>query len=435
MNEEIIIWNEGTLGFAEMDTQDLYVRGNFQLELLKRPHNLFLPIEEIQLNEINLVETFYTENKTNFLKLDKLTEIEKQLLLIHIGKIFLSGESRSFVTTFDPQNIFYTHEYEVFFGFRILKEMCNDDTELREFTEYQALVLSVLQKKYAYSQLIETGIDVLDKNPELVPIIEAQTAIEIYDLLQKQYELNYKEAKKNVIGLPIKNVKIMVIVFVVVFFILLSGLIFFAYQSFTVTDQYQIRMNIYQAHYNKDATRVVELSEKLTDAELDDTLKIVVADSLIASNKEENLVRAFYLDSSRQIECIEQLVKLEDYDDIASLRSDKNKVKLYQAFYAKDYNRAIALAENNLDLKYDAQAQILLSRAYMAARNYTAAIDIVDKLGDDDLQLEVYKTYRDDVSANETNPTLRKEVLEVLDSMISSLENQTSNNSTEGELF
>lgn len=429
MNDNIMLWNEGSLGFAEISNHQMNLRGNFQLELLKRPHPCFLPMEEISLTEDSLLETYMVNNKPNLLNLKLLTKLEKQLLLIHVGELFL-GQNRAFVTTFNPENIYYTYEYEVFFGFRTLKEMCTDDIDVREFTEYQALILSILQDKYSYEQLIDTGIDVLEKQETLTPFIEAQTSEELYQILSESYEANYKKSKASVIGFPIKNVKIAIIIVSVVFFVLTGALIYFANKSFTVTDQYQVRMNIYQAHYNKDPSRVVTLSEKLTDDELDETLKIVVADSLISSNKKENLVRAFYLDPSRQVECIEQLVELEELDSIAGLRSDKNKVKLYQAFYAKDYNKAISLAENNLDLKYDAQAQILLSRAYMAVRNYTAAIDLVEKLGDEELQLEVYKTYRDDVKANETNPKQRQQVLEVLDSMIAILENQNSVNTT-----
>lgn len=435
MNDKIFFWNEGSSGYAEVAVEDILLRGNFQLELLKRKQNFLLPIEMIELNEDRFFEAFQVGTYINFSQNNDLTEIEKQLLLVNVGKFFFE-EKRIFTTTFDPENIYFTHEYDIGFGFRILKEMCkNEDVNLREFTEYQALVLSVLQKKYTYTQLIDTGIDVLDTEEDLSPFIEAQTSEEIYHILCDMYENNYKNSKKTVIGLPIKKLKIILIVATAVFFILFSGFTYFAYQSFNVTNQYQIRMNIYQAHYNKDANRVVELSEKLTDDELDETLKIVVADSLIASNQEENLVRAFYLDSSRQIECIEQLVELEDYDDIANLRSDKNKVQLYQAFYAKDYKRAITLAENNLDLKYDAQAQILLSRAYVALHNYSQAIDIIEKLGDKDLQLEVYKLYREDVSANQTNVELRREILDILDSMIEILESETTENSSEGALL
>jgi hypothetical protein len=155
---------------------------------------------------------------------------------------------------------------------------------------------------------------------------------------------------------------------------------------------------------------------------MDASLKRVVADALIATNDPQNLAHAFRLDTGRQVEVIEKLILLEEYDIIATLASDNHLAQLYQAYYGKDYQRAITLGESYPDLKFNAQAQILLAKTYIALNDYPKAETILKDLGDLDQLLDTYKQHRESVQKNETNIERRQHMVKSLDDIIKLLE-------------
>lgn len=414
--------------FSKVPTDQITIKGDYQLELLKKAPPPFMKCIEIKKEKSFLIEKFeYSENSRPFSNLKLLTESEKRLLLLNIGKSLISCNKR-YITYISPDNIFFTDSYEISFAFRLGREMTKDDLGVSDLDAYKALILSVLQKKYTFQKLLEVGIDVLDKNAEFLQIIECLTLEDLINILKDDYSKNYRLAKVNRIGFPIKFVKIITIITSAIIIGLIFALSYFAYRNITQTDEYEVRMNIYKNFYSRNPEKVVDYAEKISNDSMDIQLKLVVADALIDIGTKDKdgsmLERAFYLDEDRQIECIIGLVTMEDFDTIASLHSSKNKVQLYQAFYAKDYERAIYLCEQNLDLKYDAQAQILLSRAYANIGKFLSAEEILDGLGDVQLQLEIYKLHKEDILKNETNIKSRQEYLPILNEIIKMLEQQ-----------
>ena len=424
----ITISSEGGYVYSQIPLENVNIKGDYQFELLKKAPLPFMKCTKVSKEKEYLRETCeLSENSRPLSNLKWLTESEKRLLLLNVGKS-LDMSGKKYITYISPDNIYFSDSYEIFFAFRLSKEMVESDTEISELDTYKALILSVLQKKYTFDKLLEVGIDVLDKDTNFQSIIECQNLSELLEILKDDYSKNYRLAKVSRMGFPVKFVKIATIAISVIVVGLIISLVYFAYRNITQTDQYEVRMNIYESFYARRSDEVVEYAEKIEDDEMDLQLKLVVADALIAvGTKEEDgemLERAFYLDEDRQVECILMMVDIEDYDRIASLHSSKNKIQLYQAFYAKDYDRAITLCQQNLDLKYDAQAQILLSRAYANMGQFLSVEQILDGLGDIELQLEIYKLHREDILKNDTNIKSRQEYLPVLNEIIRILEEQ-----------
>jgi tetratricopeptide (TPR) repeat protein len=194
------------------------------------------------------------------------------------------------------------------------------------------------------------------------------------------------------------------------------------YSNITETRNYGLKMFIFDSFHDRNPQAVVDYAKRLKDEDLSPNLKRIVADALISTNDPENLLRAFALDSSRQLEIIEKLIALERYDDIAALSSNNPLAQLYQLFYAKDYDKAISLANNNIELRNDAQARIILAEVYVAQNDYVKAAEVLHDIGDMDRLLSVYKAHREFVSNNEKDAAYRQQLLKKLDETIKLIE-------------
>jgi uncharacterized membrane protein YukC len=394
-----------------------------QVTLLKQPCPMFLQCNKIFTDETAISFSFDTgEYYRPFSEIAPCTKLEKFFILLRIGKFF-DDTQRRHSTSFNPRNILFTPTFEVAFLLRILPDIPQVNRGLHdEFEEYKALVLSVVQDQYSFSQLIQYGMDILDKDPFCSAILDTQTPKELEKLLTDEYTRTYLDTRKNRIRFRSKAVSSFT-AFISLFIVgLFCTLIYFVYSNITETRVYGNKMYIYENYYNHNPQVVIDYANKLSETDMDSNLKRIVADALITTNDPENLKKAFSLDAARQVEIIGRLIDSGRHDLIATLFSDNHMAQLYIAYCAKDYQKAIALAENATDLKYNAQAQTLLAQVYMALNDYARAEDILDKLGDLDARIDAYKQHREAVLKNEENIALRQQLVDLLDEKISLLE-------------
>jgi uncharacterized membrane protein YukC len=342
-------------------------------------------------------------------------------LLIKVGQLF-ADKNRSFSTSYNPRNIVFTRSFDVAFMLRILPDTPLYRTIYQEFPEYKALVLSILQEKFSFEELVRFGPEVLSKDSLFAEIIKAQTPGELEKLLMDLYDKSYQNVYKNRIAFNANSVKAFSWVIVGLFSIAISALAYFVYENYTETSKYGVKMRIYESYYAYDSQTVVELSNKLKDQDMETQLKQVVTEALISTKDPANLQRGFYLDKTRQIEILEILITLQQYDLIAALSTDNPHARLYVLYYGKEYDKAIALANDNPDLRNNVQVQILLAQIYVAAGDYVQAENILKKTGDTSKLLEAYKSHRQHVSATETDAEYRKQLIQKLDEIIRLIE-------------
>ncbi|MCL1853214.1 MAG: hypothetical protein FWF88_09330 [Peptococcaceae bacterium] len=391
------------------------------IQLLQQPCPMFLPCAGVFRSETDIILSFEkTADHRPLTQIEDLTQTEKLLLLLRIGEFFTSAPKRHYSTTFDPRNIVFTPTFDAVFLLRILSDAPIHRAYHEEFTEYRALVLSVLQDKLTFEQILRNGTQPINKLPLCAEIIEAQTREDLKKLLHDAYIETYTGAKKNLAFSP-KAVKVTTFFFSLLLAVLTTAAGLFLYTNITRAHD-NIKLHIYDAYHSRNVQAVVTYANRLQDPDMEPNLKRVVADALIATRDPNNLERAFYLDTTRQVEVIEILIDLQNTDIIAGLTSDNHLAQLYQAFYAKDHHRAISLVESVHDLKFDARAQILLARVYADLNQYDKVQRILRGLGDPDLMLESYKQQRDYVQANEKNPDLRRQLTNQLDDVIKLIE-------------
>lgn len=411
-----------------LSTPNLNLKAH-QLALLKQRCDGFLPCRDITTTDTH---TTFIYDKGDFYQpfatqITAFTQLEKYLILLNIGKT-LKDEKRTHAISFDPRNIVITEAYDVSFLFRMLPDMLGTppmpetSTPREEFNDYKTLVLSVIQEKYDYPYLTEYGPDILQKDKLCAAVISTATAQDLATLLTEEYRKTYRDTRKNNVTFKTGRYKLITTAVTILVTALALALAYFIYNTITETRTYGVKMYIYQAHHNHDPQGVINHANKLKDQDLDPNLKKIIAEALITTNDPTNLQKAFPLDPARQIEIISKLVTQERYDIIAALTTTDSKAKLHIAYHTKDYQQAVTIAEENLDLKFDAQAQILAAKAYAELGNYSQAATILSGLGDIDALLVMYREQREIIMATETNIERRKQLLQDLDERIKLVE-------------
>lgn len=410
---------------VNISREDTNVSAVYQLELLKLGESMFLPCNKTDVDD-NQIKLVYSKDSRfhEFHRIKEKTIVEKLNILLRISNYF--DVKRNYSTCFSPDNIFFSNDYEVVFAYRNIENLLPPYNygKQRETEDFKALILSVLQDKYSYYDLLEMGIDILEKDKLFADIISAQTVDDIKLVLQREYDKAYMASDKEKVAFKKTTLRLAVIGFSVAFLISFSAMIYFAYRNVFETNKYSALSDAYEYYLLKSPQKVVAAAERLRDKERSDVLKIVMADSYIALGDEDSLIKAFYLDSNRQLEVVELLVKGNKTSVVATLRSDKPKVQLYQAYYGNDYNKAISLAKGNRELINDAQAQVILAQSYAKQKNFQDAEMTAKDLKDDDLLLDILKQHKEYISSNETNIELREEGITKINQLIKTLESR-----------
>ncbi|MCL1790999.1 MAG: hypothetical protein FWG40_06530 [Peptococcaceae bacterium] len=353
--------------------QDMQLQPH-QQALLKQPAGRFLLCEDITATEAHLILTYHKpDNYIPFSQIKMCTQLEKYLILIRVGR-FVADLKKRYSTSFDPRNIFFTRTLDVAFMLRVLPGTIPQwpRTPLDEFNDFKALVLSVLQDKYSFTQLEQCGPEIVTKTPLTQALIQAQNPQELEKILTEEYERTHLQERQNRVGLSKK----LVITAAVAACLLVSvaGVsAFLAYDNMTQNRINFAQKAIYESYYSNDQAAIVENAQALKNENLDTNLGKIVAEALIATKEPENLYRAFSLDPSRRLEVVDRLILLQEYDRLIALPAKDPLTQVYQAYYAKDYSKVIASVENNAALKTEPRAQILLAKACVSLNNYTRA--------------------------------------------------------------
>ncbi|MCL1791914.1 MAG: hypothetical protein FWG40_11345 [Peptococcaceae bacterium] len=433
-----------TQWLTDVETNDTTVRlttPNLNLKvhhlaLLKQPTPKYLPCRDILATDTH---TTFLYDKGDFYqpfttRITSFRTLEKYLILLNIGKV-LKDEKRTHGLSFDPRNIFITETYNAAFLFKILPNMFGTPympethSSREEFDGYKTLVLSVVQEKHDFAYLSEYGPDILQKNKLCAAIIKATTPEDLETVLTQEYQKVYRDTRTNSVTIKAGRIRLITTAVSILFITLTLALAYFAYTTITETRTYGVKMYLYQAHYNQNPAGVIEQADKLKDSDLDrdPKMKKIIADALIATGEPRNLQRAFPLDLSRQTEIINTLIAQEQYDILTTLTTNDPAAQLRIAYYTKDYRQTVAIAEENLDLQFDAQAQLLAAKAYAVLGDYDQAETILTALGDLDLLLTIYQEQREIIAATETNIERRKQIRQDLDDRIKLIEDIKNN--------
>jgi len=395
----------------------------YELEVLRQKTSMFMDCDNIMFMD-DVIRFTYTK-PTRFRTMSDVknkTDLEKLQILKNLCNYFENKNDR-FFTLFCPDNVYYTDSSEVMFMYRGIVDLMPPDNQnsIKELEDFKNLILSILQSKYSYVQLEQMGMDILGKDEFYSSIINVQTIDGLRGILETEYDKRYEYIAGNKIAFKRRNVNVFFIVMSAVMAVIIAALGYFAYRNIAETNKYKNAQDLYEAYYIRHVDRVVELADRISEADMNHTVKLVVADAYIATDEIDNLKKAFVLDSTRQMEIIQRIIDLESPNEIVDLVSDNVKVQLYQAYYKEDYARVIDVALTQPELVNDAQAKTLLAKSYQATRQYTKAREVAESMGDKELQIEILEAHYADVKKNETDPEKRKITLETIDSMLKTL--------------
>lgn len=275
--------------------------------LLKNEYPHFLKrtitIEEEQL----IFEAIPEENMYDWQELEEKVEEEKLRSLINIGQLFAALHSSKYTYTLSPDSLVFTVNglpLLIFCGIRNQVPPYNSLTEEEFLSSYKAMIISLLDKKVSYQNLVDGKLPFYKGKLFCETIAKAVTIEEIILLLQEQYrkekEQNHQyftRVKKRVLS-QLKWTTIASIFVAILSFLGIGYLLLFA------IPKQEMISNLRLAFINQDYSKVITTVKNANSKSLSQEDKYIVAYSVI---KTEPL-------TDKQKEELEKISKLSNED-------------------------------------------------------------------------------------------------------------------------
>lgn len=219
--------------------------------------NPYLINASIDIKDVTL---FYTLEFNNEVKLSdyEMDEEEKLIILLNIGKLFSLAKIMNF--SLAPSNLAITPNLEV----KVMIREKLDDSNLF-VDKYKALIGS-FYSKYSYQDILEAGLEILERDEFTKSIYMASTIDEILNILSEKLIALKDDKKKNyslIKNNTVKNRKVIILCLILILSII--TILF----SFKIIENKKLttNLNIETAYINNDYNAVIE---KLQDKNVDD---------------------------------------------------------------------------------------------------------------------------------------------------------------------
>ena len=245
---------------------------------------------------------------------------------------------------FHPDNIFYDENYIPCVKERDLYDAGEKPDEGDFLFLYKTFVGAVLGWEYGVVQLQESGLEILRKELQLRPFIEAKTKEELVDLLRKERNKYVESQKNNTVRITKRENKIKNILSIAGSVLLIFCVAMFCYLGFFFIPYQKSIINANEAYIQKDYVACIDSMKKIDIKSMNINTKYILAFSYA---KSESLER----------EEIEMLTSK------LSINSNEKELEYWICLGRLDMERAESLAQSLSDDK-------LLIYAYLKELNH-----------------------------------------------------------------
>ena len=139
---------------------------------------------------------------------------------------------QNYVLLMEEENIYYDANFMPYFAFRDVKT--SDEEDLTFFEEYQYLTAGILNKKYTYTQVKESGMEILRKDKSAAWVLACESLEELYSTIKENAEQLHEENKYQKIRIEKKKYQLGTRITAGIFGVLVLLLIITSYQSLVV---------------------------------------------------------------------------------------------------------------------------------------------------------------------------------------------------------
>lgn len=245
---------------------------------------------------------------------------------------------------FCPDNIFYDENYIPYVKERDLYEKGEKAGEEEFLFLYKTFVCAVLGWEYGVVQLQESGLEILSKEPQLKPYIEAKTKEELVDLLRREKNKYFENQKNNTVRISKRENKLKSIVSIAGSLLLILCVVAFCYLGFFLIPYQKSIINANEAYIQKDYVSCIDSMKEIDVKNMNINTKYILAFSYAKSESLEK----------EEIEILTSKL---------SINSNEKELEYWICLGRLDMERAESLAQSLLDDK-------LLIYAYLKELNH-----------------------------------------------------------------
>lgn len=211
-----------------MKKSDLKAEGIFDYEYLTRQAQGLLPCRIAEEGE-DIIMEFDLEDMRPLSEL-KSEEIEYRYRFLQ-NFMKLKETWQNYYLPVKEDNIYYDVNFMPYFA---LRDIRTEEPAENFFEEYQYLAAGVLNKKYSYTQVKESGIEILRKDKGTAFIFACGSLEELYAEIKDKAQKAYESNRYQMIRLDKKSYHTRNRIFAAILALLTAILIYTGYQTFVV---------------------------------------------------------------------------------------------------------------------------------------------------------------------------------------------------------
>ncbi|MDO4304187.1 MAG: type VII secretion protein EssB/YukC, partial [Bacillota bacterium] len=244
----------------------------------------------------------------------------------------------------DEENIFFDYNFMPCVAVRDVKKSEGSCEDTDFFEIYQALAAGILCRKYTYSQIRESGPEIIRKDKAAVFVLSCETTEELHDCISEKAEEMYLVNKNEKVRLDKKGYQLKIRLLSGALALLALLLLYTGYQTFCVLPRDKAVIQASRAYTVQNYVDCIDKLKRIKPEQMDTYTKYILAVSYARS------------------EALEK-VELQNVLDRLSIYSNEIELEYWIAIGRADY----ALAENYAKALSDDK---LLVYAYMKELNY-----------------------------------------------------------------
>lgn len=250
---------------------------------------------------------------------------------------------QNYVLPMEEKNIYFDNNFMPYFAFRDIKTS-DDDSELSFFEEYQYLAAGILNKKYSYTQVKESGLEILRKDKEASFVMECENLEELYSIIKERADRLHESNREQKMLIDRKKFKIGRRIVAGIIGILVLLLIVTSYQTIVILPRNRAVIKASRAYTVENYVECIDYLKRIEPKQMDTYTKYILAVSYARS------------------EALEK-EELGNVLDKLSIYSNEIELEYWIAIGRSDFERAENVAKALSDDK-------LLIYAYMKELNY-----------------------------------------------------------------
>ncbi len=324
-----------------MKKSNLKAKDIFAYEYLTRPAAGLLPLR-IEEEEEDVIMYFSVENMHPLVEL-KSEEAEYQYRFLQ-NWYGLYQTWIAYDLSLEEENIFYDGNFMPYIAFR---DICLPEEKKEEesfLEEYRMLTAGVLNRKYSYAQIRESGVETVKKDKKAAFVLEENSLEGLYEKIRQRADEIYEDNRKNKIRLDKHNYRIRNRITLGILIGLLVAMIYTGYQAFIILPRDKAVIKASRAYTIQNYVECIDCLKELEPEQMDTYTKYILA---VSYAKSEALGKA----------------ELSNILDKLSIYSNEIELEYWIAIGRTSYSRAENIAQALSDDK-------LLIYAYMKELNY-----------------------------------------------------------------